>query len=104
MPERLSRGEDEHERRPLFALGRTLATPGALHACEEAEVLPQLLFMRHQSGDWGDLVQEDREANDHALEHGGRLFSAYNLPTDQRLWVITESDRSATTLLKPEEY
>lgn len=105
MPERVSRTIDSERRSgPLFALGRTLATPGALEACTEANVEPVVLFARHQSGDWGDLCSEDLEANENALQHGGRLFSAYDLPTDTRVWVITESDRSATTLLTPMEY
>lgn len=60
---------------------------------------------RHISGDWGDIEQEDKEANDKAIEHGGRLFSSYI--TDEggtKIWIITEWDRSATNILFPHEY
>lgn len=89
---------------PLFELGRLVATPGALDACQRAEVDPLDLIARHVFGDWGDLGDEDKAANELALEQGSRLFSAYNLATDERLWVITEADRSATTVLTPLEY
>lgn len=89
---------------PLFPLGQIVATPGALHACDEAEVDPIDYLGRHVRGDWGDMVEEDIQANQQALEHGGRLFSAYNLPSRDRLWVITEADRTVTTILTPLEY
>lgn len=89
---------------PLFPLGRVLATPGAIETCTRASVEPQGLLDRHVRGDWGDMDPEDLAANDHALRYGGRLFSAYSLPTRDRLWIITEADRSATTLLLPMEY
>lgn len=92
------------EGRSLFALGRILATPGALDACQEAEVDPLSYLTRHVAGDWGDLGEEDKAANDAALTTGARIFSAYTLPTTERLWIITEADRSATTLLLPIEY
>ncbi len=57
--------------------------------CAVAEVAPITLFHRHQAGDWGDLCEEDWAANESALEKGGRLFSAYDLPTAVRVWVIT---------------
>ena len=59
---------------------------------------------RHTGGDWGDLSQDDRAANDQALIHGGRLFSAYEHPELPKIWIITEADRSATTVLFPDEY
>ncbi len=88
----------------MFELGRTLATPGALQALVCAEQLPTELLRRHLSGDWGDVDKEDWRANDRALKDEERLFSAYILRTDVKVWVITEWDRSATTLLLPEEY
>jgi hypothetical protein len=93
----------------LFDLGRTLATPGALAALEQAHVSPASLLSRHASGDWGTLCDEDKQANDHALISGGRILSAYVLPTKVKLWIITEATddqgrRAATTLLLPEEY
>lgn len=96
--------EREPERRPLFDLGQVVATPGALSALEEAVQAPVGLLARHITGDWGDLVDEDREANDQALREGSRLLSAYHLATGVKVWVITEWDRSVTTLLLPDEY
>jgi hypothetical protein len=60
--------------------------------------------VRHARGDWGDLSSEDKLANKRALEEGTRLLSAYHLKTGQKIWIITEWDRSATTVLLPEEY
>ena len=87
----------------LFSLGRTVATPGVLAALEELGVAPATLFARHHRGDWGDLSAEDAEANDRALEDGTRVFSAYCVGAI-KVWVITEADRSATTVLLPEDY
>jgi hypothetical protein len=71
---------------------------------EVAAVSARSLLDRHVSGDWGDLGVADKLANDMALEYGTRLLSAYTLPTGARVWIITECDRSATTLLLPSEY
>lgn len=87
-----------------FPLGRLLATPGALRALAEAGQSPEEFLARHRAGDWGDLDPEDRWLNEQALRRGWRLFSAYRTCRGARLWVITEGDRSATTLLLPEEY
>jgi len=93
------------ERLPrAFDLGQMVATPGALDALEKASVEPLSLLLRHQSCDWGDLGAEDKRANDNALKFGGRIFSAYTLPTNERVWIITESDHSVTTILLPSEY
>jgi len=89
---------------PLFPLGRTVATPGALDALILAGTIPKALLDRHVRGDWGDLDEDDWRANGQALSVGTRLLSAYALPDGVRVWVITEADRSATTLLLPEEY
>jgi len=86
---------------PRFALGQLLATPGALRVLTPDDLLT--LVQRHGSGDWGDLGAEDRAANDAALHDGSRLLSAYTVD-GERLWVITEADRSATTILLPSEY
>ena len=88
----------------FFALGRIVATPGALEALEESGETPLDFIKRHVAGDWGEVNAEDREANEQALMHGARLLSAYRTTLNQRLWVITEADRSATTILLPEEY
>jgi hypothetical protein len=89
---------------PLFPLGQVVATPGALEALGEAGQTPAEFLRRHQRGDWGDLDPHDVQENERALRVGTRLFSAYTLASDQRLWVITEWDRSYTTLLLPSEY
>ncbi len=87
-----------------FSSGVVVATPGALTALVEAGQNAMHFLARHLRGDWGDLDSTDRQANDHALTHHGRLLSAYTLSTGERLWIITEWDRSATTLLLPDEY
>jgi len=87
----------------LFSLGRLVATPGALTALAAAGENPVDLLARHQSGDWGDVGPEDRRANERDLHEGGRLLSAYHVG-GSRLWIITEADRSATTILLPAEY
>jgi hypothetical protein len=87
-----------------FPLGRVVATPGALEVLERAGVSPFDLLARHAAGDWGDLGNADRLANEMALLHDTRLLSAYTLPGGKRMWVITEWDRSVTTLLLPSEY
>ena len=87
-----------------FSLGDIVATPGALDALREAQQEPLELLRRHQQGDWGDLDEEDKAENEFSLEHDLRLLSAYTLPTQVKIWVITEADRSVTTLLLPAEY
>jgi hypothetical protein len=90
--------------RGVLHLGVVVSTPGALEAMEEAGVNPRKYLRRHMQGDWGELCEEDREENEFSLEHGLRVMSAYRLPTDVKIWVITEADRSATTFLLPAEY
>lgn len=89
---------------PKFSLGMIVATPGALRAFEEAGESPLDLLARHALGDWGDLDAADRRENDLSVIHGFRLLSAYRLQTQVKIWIITEADRSVTTLLLPEEY
>ena len=84
-------------------LGRLLATPGALARLSEAGITPAALLARHRAGDWGDVDADDRRANDRAVRDGDRVLSAHET-TAGRVWLITEWDRSATTLLLPEEY
>lgn len=88
----------------LFALGQIVATPGAVAALAQTGQTPEELLRRHVAGDWGTLHVEDAQANNRALHGSGRLFSAYFLHDQTKIWVITEWDRSATTLLLPEEY
>ena len=89
-------------RAPL-SLGRVVATPGALKLLTEAREHPFDLLARHATGDWGDLCAFDRRQNEIALRDGYRILSSYNAPAG-RIWIITEADRSVTTILLPEEY
>ncbi len=86
----------------LFPLGAVVATPAALEALapEEAPVL----LARHRSGDWGDVPPEDARENELGVREGFRIVSSYEAASGARVWVITEADRSATTILLPEEY
>lgn len=90
----------------LFALGRCVITPGAQDTLAAAGVSPHYLLARHGSGDWEEMNGHDRAANREALKQGLRVFSAYKLPGEgnERAWVITEADRSCTTILLPSEY
>jgi hypothetical protein len=88
----------------LFPLGKTSATPGAIALLQELALTPFEFIARHWQGDWGDLDPEDVQANVAALRYGYRLLSNYEIGAGRRLWIITEADRSATTLLLPEEY
>jgi hypothetical protein len=89
---------------PLFSLGQVVATPGALAALEKAGQGPLDFLSRHIHGDWGDLCDEDRKENQLSLERGFRLLSSYRTLADVKLYVITEADRSVTTILLPAEY
>jgi hypothetical protein len=91
-------------KKPLFSTGQIVATPGVLSALERNTQTPAEFITRHIQGDWGDLCEEDKTANDEALQEGLRLLSAYRLHDGERIWVITEADRSVTTALLPEEY
>jgi hypothetical protein len=100
------------ERGHLMALsmGQVVATPGALEIFQAAGVRPQDLLARHARGDWGNLSQEDMEANNQALVDGSRILSAYVLPgQDQKVWIITEAvgddgQRTSTCVLMADEY
>ena len=85
-----------------FPLGRIVATPGVLRALTPEEIRTAL--GRHAKGDWGDIDEEDRRENDFSLTNGFRLLSAYQSLGGKRFWIITEADRSVTTILLPEEY
>lgn len=89
---------------PKFPPGRIVATPGTLAAMEAQHCTPLSLLARHLAGDWGAVPVEDARLNDEALESGGRLLSSYAIGPDTRIWIITEWDRSVTTLLLPSEY
>lgn len=85
-----------------FPLGQIVATPNALDSIPPDEI--QGALARHVRGDWGTLDVEDWNANEQALLHGGRLFSAYHSTQNIKFWIITEHDRSVTTVLLPEDY
>ena len=87
-----------------FPLGQIVATPGCLRALERAGEQAGDFLRRHQRHDWGIVCAEDRRANDSALTEGTRLLSAYRLSNSVKIWIITEGDRSVTTLLLPDEY
>ena len=87
----------------LFSLGQVVATPAALSLLEKLKRTPAEFLRRHQSGDWGDLCKDDLQANDDALKHSDRIFSSYTID-DDKIWIITEADRSSTCILLPEEY
>lgn len=92
-----------------FALGQIFSTPAALDALENAEQSPARYLARHAAGDWGEVDDGDKASNDEALITGARLFSAYTLSNEIRIWVITEATdenglRVATTILLPDEY
>jgi len=87
----------------LFELGQIVATPGALDLMERCHIDGLSLLARHVTGDWGDIDPEDRGLNEEALRDGSRIFSVYGKGAERCL-VITEWDRSVTTILKPDEY
>ena len=92
-----------------FELGQVVSTPAALEALQRNKINGIEFLHRHVSGDWGIVCEEDKLANDIALKTGARLMSAYFLPDETKLWLITDAEdgngnRQATTLLLPEEY
>ena len=84
-------------------LGKVLATPGAIKLIREAGEHPFDYLARHATGDWGDLCEDDRKENELSLKHGWRIVSSYSIG-EKCIWVITEADRSVTTILLPEDY
>ena len=87
-----------------FALGQVVATPGLLSALEESGEPASNFLRRHQSGDWGDVCRDVAEANEEALQVALRIFSVYHTINGQKIYIISEADRSSTCLLLPEEY
>lgn len=93
----------------LFDLGNIVGTPAALARLEREGINPSDLITRHVTGDWGDLSDEDKAANDAAVEDGARILSSYPLGDDDKVWIITEArndlgERFATTVLLPSDY
>ena len=94
---------------PHFALGRILATPGALQVIEHSGQTPADFLSRHARGDWGCISASDQQLNDRAIESGARILSAYETLNGVRLWIITDAQdaaghRESTTILLPQEY
>lgn len=92
-----------------FSLGQILATPAALEALKESGQSARFFLARHAKGDWGDVCPEDGQLNDHAVDDGSRILSAYKTLRGRKIWIITEAadderHRLATTVLLPEEY
>lgn len=88
----------------LFSLGQVVATPGALAALKESGESPAPFIARHVAGDWGELCDEDKSLNDEAVKDGTRIISAYCTAKGEKVWIVTEADRSVTTILLPNEY
>jgi hypothetical protein len=87
----------------LFDPGRLVCTSGALsHVESQLEFVP--LLKRHLKGDWGNVSENDKANNDNSVKSGDQILSSYNLSDGEKIWIITEGDRSATTILLPEEY
>ena len=86
----------------LFRLGQIVATPNALEHLTQEDILTAI--QRHQAGDWGDLDEHDRQENEISLQRGFRLFSVYYGKNGTKFYLITEADRSLTTVLLPEDY
>ena len=101
-------GKDEERRldaKPeLFSLGRIVATRGALALLAAAAVEPAVLLARHAVGDWGDVSEKDWKENEISLNEGFLIISSYRLEAGKKAWIVTEADRSITTLLLPQEY
>lgn len=89
---------------PKFKLGSLVATPGALAVIAESGQTPLEFLSRHVRGDWGECDKEDARLNDAAVKDGDRVFSAYKTLKGEKIWVITEADRSSTCILLPSEY
>ncbi len=88
-----------------FELGQVVATPGALELLGVANISPSSLIARHESGDWGVVPEEDARENERSLKYGFRILSSYPLgEKGERVWIITEHNRSSTCLLLPSEY
>jgi hypothetical protein len=87
-----------------FSLGQVVATSGVIDLVKKKSLAYNTFIIRHASGDWGDICKEDKDSNDEAVENGWRIVSSYNVGPADKIWVITEYDRSVTTLLLPSEY
>ena len=92
---------------PLFSTGQVVATPGALSLLSEVGVAPIDLITRHVFGDWSEMSPEDQVQNCLAVANGGRVFTSFSVgsaPIFEKVWVITEADRSSSCVLLPRDY
>jgi hypothetical protein len=96
--------ESLNEKKILFPLGQIFMTVGAREALEEANQQPFEFLSHHQTGDWGIVGKEDWQENDFSVKAGFRILSAYKTAREVKIWIITEADRSSSTILLPEEY
>jgi hypothetical protein len=87
-----------------FRLGQVAASPAALKAIDDSGQTPDFFLDRHAQGDWGEVDAEDGRANDEAVVNGDRIVSAYRTLKNVRIWIVTEADRSTTTIILPEQY
>ena len=98
------------QNRPKFKLGKTVITPGAIEALKNSNQLPDIFIKKHQYGEWGEICKEDAELNNEAIANEGnidkqmRVMSVYETNKNETVWVITEWNRSVTTILLPNEY
>ena len=89
-------------KKKTLEIGELVAMPGAIEAIPNEEIFAAL--ERHKNHDWGDIPKDDKESNNLALIYGERILSSYKSLEGKKFWIITEADRSSTTVLFPEEY
>ena len=87
-----------------LSLGQIVGTPGALEALDRASQKPEFFLTKHAQGDWGLMCAEDKQLNEESLKEEGRIHSAYKTLKGEDIWIITEADRSTTTILLPDDY
>lgn len=92
------------ENKVLFSLGQIFLTVGAREALEEANQNAMEFLAKHSTGNWGDVCEDDRKENELSLKEGFRILSSYKTKLGEKIWVITEADRSSSTILLPEDY
>lgn len=101
---RLKLERQNEKSKKLFSLGETVMTIGATEALEESNQLPNEFLAKHQASDWGEVCDDDKRENDFPVKEGFRIISAYRTVKGEKIWIITEADRSSTTILLPSEY
>ncbi|HEY0428917.1 MAG TPA: hypothetical protein VGC76_14140 [Pyrinomonadaceae bacterium] len=94
----------KQQNKALFTLGQIFLTVGAKNALQESNQEAFEFLSRHQQGDWGEVCKDDKKENDFSVKNNFRILSAYKTRVGVKIWIITESDRSSSCLLLPEEY